>query len=347
MISFPSNDKFEGTFMDDVSPVAFVNGLWGFQVTASLKAALGLDLFTAIAEGATTAPALAARTGAAERGVRILADFLTVRGFLEKHDGAWRLTPSSAAFLDRRSPAYAGTLAEFIASPEMIDLTLADPVATVKAGGSLGLANVAVDNPIWVKFARAMMPFAAPSAQSIAAMAASWSTPPRKVVDIAAGHGLFGIFLAQKVPQAEIVAVDWHNVLPVAREHAEQMGVAARYRLLEGNAFEVDWGGDCDLVLIPNFLHHFDVPTCTAFLRKVRGTLAPGGRVLAVEFVPEPDRITPPTPAAFAYTMLTTTPHGDAYTLADYEAMARDAGFSGVAATPLPPTPQTLVEFVR
>jgi hypothetical protein len=65
--------------------------------------------------------------------------------------------------------------------------------------------------------------------------------------------------------------------------------------------------------------------------------LIPGGRVAIAEFVPNPDRVSPPTPAAFSMMMLTTTPEGDAYTFAELEKMAKDAGFSRVemAETPL------------
>ena len=53
-----------------------------------------------------------------------------------------------------------------------------------------------------------------------------------------------------------------------------------------------------------------------------------------------------PLPAAFALTMLLTTPRGDAYTAKELEAMARQAGFRSVAATPLSPSPQTLLELL-
>lgn len=332
--------------MEDVSPALFVSGIWAYQTTAALKAAIALDLFTAIAEGSRNPPALAKRTGAAERGVRILADVLTVRGFLEKQDGSYRLTPSSAAFLDRRSPSYIGSIIDFMASPEMIELAMADPVGAVRNGGSTGMANVANDNPVWVKFARAMAPWAGPLAQGIATQVASWPTSPRKVLDIAAGHGLFGIMLAKALPAARITAVDWAIVLEVAQENAAKMGVAERYDTIAGSAFDVDWGNGFDLVLLPNFLHHFDEETCVGLLRKVRSSLSPGGRVLASEFVPNPDRVSPPDAAAFSYAMLITTPRGDAYTEADYAGMARAAGFAGVSAAPMLPTAQTLVEFL-
>jgi hypothetical protein len=112
------------------------------------------------------------------------------------------------------------------------------------------------------------------------------------------------------------------------------MGVADRYHLLPGSAFDVDFGGGYDLVLVPNFLHHFDPPTCTAFMRKVHASLETGGRAAIVEFVPNPDRVSPPMPAAFSMMMLATTPAGDAYTFAELESISKDAGFTRVELAP-------------
>jgi 2-polyprenyl-3-methyl-5-hydroxy-6-metoxy-1,4-benzoquinol methylase len=89
-----------------------------------------------------------------------------------------------------------------------------------------------------------------------------------------AGHGLFGIAFAKNNPQAEIVALDWAPVLEVAKENA---------RNAEGSAFDVDYGSGYDLVLLTNFLHHFDMATCEALLRKIRAALADGGRALTLE----------------------------------------------------------------
>ncbi len=332
--------------MQDVSPDLFLDAVFGYQQTTALLAALELGLFTAIGEGATTSAALAERVGTAERGARILADYLAIRGFLTKSDGTYALTPSSAAFLDKRSPAYMGSVTEFLASPELRSLAFEDPAAVVRAGGSIGLANIATNNPVWIKFARAMVPFVAPSAHAIAALLVAAPSPPRKILDIAAGHGLYGISIASAIPGAQVTAVDWAGVLEVATENAAQAGVVDRFHTLAGSAFEVDWGSGYDLILLPNFLHHFDKDTCIQLLEKVRRSLAEGGRAMAVEFVPNPDRVTPPRPAAFALIMLFTTPRGDAYTEEELEAMGRQAGFQGIASTPLPPGPHTLIEFL-
>jgi hypothetical protein len=74
----------------------------------------------------------------------------------------------------------------------------------------------------------------------------------------------------------------------------------------------------------------------------VHDALKPGGRVAVLEFVPNPDRVSPPIPARFSLTMLAGTPSGDAYTFAELRAQLEHAGFSNVSAHALP-TPETIL----
>ncbi|KQV28559.1 SAM-dependent methyltransferase [Rhizobium sp. Root1203] len=329
----------------DVSPALVVDGMFAYRKTAALKAAIELELFTMIGGVGRTAKSLAAESGYAERGLRILSDFLVVSGFLTKNGEDYALTPSSQVFLDRRSPAYMGAAIDFLASPEMVSLFLDDPAASVRNGGAVGLANVAPDNPVWVRFARAMGAFTGGSAQALASEVAGWPKPPAKVLDVAAGPGAFGIEIAKVASSARIVALDWKPVLAVTEQNAGNAGVAARFSFVPGSAFDVDWGEEYDLVLLPNFLHHFDIDGCVTLLKKARASLAPGGRVAVVEFVPNDDRVSPEFPAAFAWVMLATTPRGDAYTERELADMARLAGFRAVVAKPLPPSPASLIFF--
>jgi cyclopropane fatty-acyl-phospholipid synthase-like methyltransferase len=139
---------------------------------------------------------------------------------------------------------------------------------------------------------------------------------------------MFGIAIAQRFPQAEITALDWANVLEVAAENAEKMGVAGRYKTIAGSAFDVDLGGEYDVILLTNFLHHFDAATCENFLKKIHASLAEDGKVITLEFIPEADRISPHISAAFSLVMLCSTPQGDAYTFDELDKMFTAAGFS-------------------
>lgn len=314
------------------------------QRTAALKAAIDLDLFTAVGNGPGDVASIARHCKASERGTRILCDFLTISGLLAKEDGKYKHTPTSAAFLDPRSPACMASVATFLSNPAVLEpyQRLAD---VVRNGHTTlpGDGTVEPENPVWVQFAETMGPMMGPMAGPLGAVVLEGHTGPMRVLDIAAGHGLFGIEVAKQNPQAHVTGLDWAPVLRVALENARKAGVHDRYNMLPGSAFEVDYGGPYDAVLLTNFLHHFDIPTNIGLLKKVRSALKPGGRAATLEFVPNEDRVSPPMPAGFSMTMLTTTPAGDAYTLSELSAMYTDAGFSGITAHPIPMSPHTVV----
>jgi len=197
------------------------------------------------------------------------------------------------------------------------------------------LGTIAPEHPIWLEFARGMAPMMRRPAQALAEMMPLEGAA--KVLDISASHGMWGMAFAQKCPHAQLVALDWAPVLELTRANAERAGLKDRFSTIAGNAFEVDFGSDYDAVLIPNFLHHFNREDCVRFLKKVRAALRDGGRVAIVEFVPNPDRVSPPEAAAFSFVMLASTPEGDAYTRAEFEEMLAAAGFGAAESHDLPP----------
>lgn len=314
----------------------------GYQRTQALKTAIELEFFTAIGEGNTTAKTIAARCGASERGTRIICDFLTIIGFLTKQDNDYALTIDSATFLDQRSPAYMGTVSNFILSPYIRE-PFERLTETVRNGFYAADTAFEPDHPMWVEFARSMQPMMALPAQLMAQLIDPAKDRKLRVLDLAAGHGLYGIAFAKQNPQIEVTAVDWPKVLEVANENAQAAGVAERYQTKPGSAFDVDYGTGYDLVLLTNFLHHFDKDTCVTLLRKVHAALADGGRAVALEFVPNDDRVTPPQAAAFSVQMLGGTPTGDAYTFVELEQMAQNAGFARSEMHELPPTIERVI----
>lgn len=323
------------------NPMAIFQAFSGYQLSMALRTAIELELFTHIADGAATAAELAARSQASERGVRSLCDFLTVTGFLIKQGGAYGLTIDSAAFLNKRSPAYVGSAVFFVTHDRQVADTR-NMTAAVRKGGSVNEAGpMAPEDPVWVEFARYMAPISAVGAAAVAEQVAQ---PGKaiKVLDMAAGPGVYGIEIAKRNRAAQIVALDAKNVLEVTLEHARAAGVADRFRTIAGSAFEVDFGTGYDLILLPNFLHHFDLPTNVKLLKKVRAALVPGGQVATIEFVPNDDRVSPPAAAIFSLTMLVHTDGGDAYTFKELDRMFREAGFGASRLIELP-APQPLI----
>ena len=326
------------------SPALFFDTITGFERTEALKAAIDLGLFTAIGEGHDTAEEIAVRCKASERGIRILCDYLVVNGFLHKSSGQYTLTPDSAMFLDSRSPAYLGGAADFLLAPMMAG-AYKDIAGAVRKGGTLMSqeGTVTPEHPLWVKYAQAMTPMIALPAQMMANLVDPTLELNLKVLDIAAGSGLYGIAFAQRNPSAEIFAVDWPQVLEIAAENARKAGIDNRYHRIPGSAFEVDFGSGYHLALITNFLHHFDLTACERLLKKVHAILADDGRCVTLDLIPDEDRITPPDAASFSLAMLVSTPHGDAYTYLELDRMLHNAGFSRNELRSLSPGGQRII----
>jgi SAM-dependent methyltransferase len=326
------------------SPALVFDALFAYQHTAALIAAIEVDVFRAVGEGPGDLASIAKRCSASERGTRILCDFLTIMGLLSKTGGLYALTETSALFLDPRSPACLASTARFLGNP-MVREPFNRLGEIVRSGRTVlaGQGSVEPENPAWVEFAHSMVPMMAPMAGPLASIVLEGRPGSVSVLDIAAGHGVFGIEIAKRSLEARIVAVDWASVLEVAKANARAAGVQDRFQTRAGSAFDVDYGGPYDIALLTNFLHHFDPPTCVGLLKKVRASLKPGGSVAALEFVPNADRVSPPMAASFSMTMLATTPAGDAYTLRELEAMYREAGFADVVGHPLQTGPETVV----
>lgn len=328
------------------TPMLVFETLQAYQRSFAMKAAIELDLFTAIAKGNRTVPEIAKACAASERGIRILCDYLTIVGHINKADGSYSLPQDSAVFLDSRSPAYVGKAVNFLLHPMHFKNggLLGE---TIRKGSQPADAHSSLDpeDSIWMDFAHGMIPLVMPSAQAIAQQLEETlkAAAAPKVLDIAASHGIFGITIAQKYPKAQIYALDWANVLQVAQENARKMGVAERYHLVPGSVFEVEPGHNYDAVLLTNFLHHFEPATCVALLKKLFAAMNPSGQVVILEFVPNEDRISPPQAAMFSLTMLMNTPTGDAYTFAQLAEMCTKAGFQDARLVPVQGPPQSLV----
>ena len=111
-----------------------------------------LDVFTEIESGANTAAALARRCGAAERGMRILCDYLTVTGHLSKRSGRYALPLNSRLYLVATSPAYIGSAVRFLASDDNVQ-SFGRLSEAVRNGGA---ARAMPAEEKWVAFARFM-----------------------------------------------------------------------------------------------------------------------------------------------------------------------------------------------
>ena len=206
-----------------------------FHKTEALKAAVELDLFAALGEGNSTVKEIARRCKSTQRGIRILCDYLSILGVVVKQEDQYFHSPTSGAFLDPQSPACIASIVKVLNNPIMMDSY--DHLSKVIRQGYTNLpgqGTVEPEHPIWVEFAHNMAPMMAPMTAPLGNAVLNGNRGPMRVLDVAAGHGLFGIEVARQNPQAEIVAVDWKPVLEVARANAEKAGVGHFLKQYQG-----------------------------------------------------------------------------------------------------------------
>jgi C-methyltransferase len=137
--------------------------------------------------------------------------------------------------------------------------------------------------------------------------------------------------------------MDWPNVLKFTRENATRFGVHDRTRFIEGDIFEVPFGGPYDLAILSGILHHFSEEREAELLSKVAGALKPDGRLVIHEFVVEGEPRENPMPLLFSVLMLVWTREGESPSLSQLERMLKAAGLGSPTMHEIPGLPSQIV----
>ena len=295
---------------------------WAYAPPLILGAAIEHRIFDLLADGAKTAAEVSRENGASLRGVRAIMNALVGFELLKKDDeGGYSLTPESAAFLVRKNPGYLGGILRH--GDQLIPRWL--PLSEiVKTGKPATAVNQEGDgSAFFVDFVEDLFPVGYPSAKALAAA----FPQARKVLDVAAGSGVWSIPLAQNSKEVRVTALDWPGVLPATRRVTERMGVAGQYEFLAGDLNSADLGNGYDLATLGQILHSEGETHSRALLGRVFQALAPGGTIAIAEFIANEERTGPPLAMLFAVNMLVNTEDGDTFTVTEISQWLREAGF--------------------
>jgi len=306
--------------------------VWGFAPTQAAAAAVELDLFSLIAQGMSGASELAKASGTQARGLTMLLDALVGMGLLDKQKGRYALTPEAEAYLVKGKDSYMGWF--FQHSSDMMQgwgrlpeiLRAGKPVRPVDGQGA--------SEEFFPPLVRALHVSHLPAARNLArklGVGARWRG--LKILDVAAGSGVWSIAALEEDPSATATALDWPRVLDVAREFAAKHGVDDRFSTLEGSWRETPLEENTyDLALLGHICHAEGEEASREFLRRLCPALRPGGKAVVLDMVPNDERTAPAFPLLFALNMLVHTERGGTYTLEEYGRWFSEAGFKKVEA---------------
>jgi len=311
-----------------VTPERIMQFAWGYVPPLILEAALRHRIFDLLDSGPKTVHQIHQETGASERGLSAIMNALVGLNFLEKDkQGSFSLAPESAAFLVSTKPAFQGGMIRHC-SEQLIPkwLHLNEIVATGRS--SQAVNQEGQGSSFFQEFVNDIFPMSYPAAQTLAAhLDLGGAGSPVRVLDLAAGSGVWGIALAQKSDRVRVTAVDWPDVVPVARKTVTRFGLADRFSFIEGDLLQAGFGSGYNVATLGHILHSEGRERSRALLAKTFAALAPGGTIAIAEFLVNPDRTGPVNGLFFAVNMLVNTDTGDTYSFEEVGEWLQQAGF--------------------
>jgi len=307
-----------------VTPQRISQLAWGYAAPLILEAAIRNEVFDTLEASPMTIEELHAVTGASTRGLTAIANALYSLELLDKDQhGRYSLTPESAMFLVRDKPSFMGGLI-LHTSEQLLPkwLRLNEVVRTGKPATAVNQEEAGSE--FFEQFVSDIFPMSYPSAQ---ALAAALHLDQGRVLDLAAGSGVWGIALAQNSPGVRVSAVDWPNVLPVTEKTAVRFGLEDRFNFIPGDLLSADFGSGYDVATLGHILHSEGEARSRKLLEKTWESLAPGGTIAIAEFLVSHDRKGPVTGLFFAVNMLVNTDEGSTYSFEEISDWLFDAGF--------------------
>ena len=154
----------------------------------------------------------------------------------------------------------------------------------------------------------------------------------KTLLDLGGGSGIYAIAYLRSHPDLQAIVLDRPEVLKVAAEFAEEHGVSDRLQLMEGDMF-TDTLPTCDVALLSNVLHDWDVPECEALVKRCADAVKPGGQVV-IHDVFLNDDLDGPLPIALYSASLFSLTEGRAYSTAEFRSMLEKAGLQSGEVTP-------------
>ena len=309
-----------------------------------ISAAVNNRVFDTLQSGPKTVEQVKKQSGGSQRGLRTIMDALVGLELLKKdRQSRYSLTPESEAFLITEKP---GTLARFFGSilPVMISRWLRLSEIVRDGHPAVAVNQETEGTEFFSQLVETIIPMSYAGAQKLADhLKVATAKGETRVIDLAAGSGIWGIALAQKGPRLRVTAVDWAGMIPTTKRITEKFGVRDRFDFIEGDLLEANFGSGYGIATLGHILHSEGEERGRQLLKKAFHALKSGGTIAIAEWLVNDDRTKPLPSLMFSVQMLVNTEKGGTFSFNEIKTWLEDAGFKKVRKLEAPgPSPLIL-----
>jgi len=314
--------------IEDVSEISAIT--YGFMASKALFAALEFDLFSHIAGGADSLPALTQATGIAENRLVTLLTVLKSLRLISESDGRFSNAPATARYLVAGAP---GDFRDYV--------RLVNGAFGYESFRHLGAAlrgerifpdkgfyeGLIYDSGIGGKsFSSAQHTGSLGPARLMAKRVDLGGR--KRLLDVGGGSGAYTLAFCAANPQLSATILDFPQTIDTARRYAQEAGVAGRIAHLAGNAITTDWPTGHDVILMSYLWSAVGDDDVRVLARRAMDALPPGGLVLVHDFMADNAHEGPPFAAWYLLGSIFDNPHAVCLTPAYVEDVLRRTGFS-------------------
>ena len=266
-------------------PDPYEDSFGGLIAARAVTTATQLGVFDALAEGEATAGELADRAWLDPLGADALLTALETLGYLERDGESFRNAAVAESLLVRSSPE---SIASFVGAQGDLHFdVLAMLPEAVRDGRAYDLHEERRhDAERWEAYMRGLYEISRPEHDANAALVPV--EEPRRLVDVAGGHGGFAMAMCRRHPNLSATVLDLPPAAAVGRGIVEEQGFSERVTFQEGDVFELGLGQDLDVVSVFNLVHHLPEARDRELCGMAREALRPGG-VLVIGDSERPD----------------------------------------------------------
>jgi SAM-dependent methyltransferase len=327
-----------------ITPERLMELSFAYAPPLIISAGVNNKVFDTLEDGAKTPEQIAEQTGASARALRILMNALVGLNLLKKdRQGKYSLTHESAAFLLSKKP---GTHAGFFGTiaPQIISrwVRLSDIVREGRPAVTVNQETEGTE--FFSQLVENIIPMSYPPAQKLGDhLKLAKAKNEIRVLDLAAGSGIWGIALAQKSPHVRVTAIDWAGMIPTTTRITQKFAVGDRFNYVEGDILEANFGSSYDIATLGHILHSEGEDRSRQLLKKTFRALKSGGTIAIAEWLVNDDRTKPLPSLMFAVQMLVNTEKGDTFSFNEIKNWLQEAGFKNVRKLQAPgPSPLVL-----